>query len=147
VNYRTRFYDLAQKAIRAGLLTEKERDIISRRGTRKEWAWGRHYRDLKEVLAERTGPVRGEKMNLKEKYIIYLLWIAVNGVKRVLWLANGTQADIDKACDYGFYHYQYFRVYAFPVGTRDAYGKSMELFKRELSGLMSKEKAIQEVID
>lgn len=48
------FYKLSGKAIRAGLLTAEERDMICRRGTRKYGYFARHLRDLCDVLAERN---------------------------------------------------------------------------------------------
>lgn len=48
------FYRLSAEAIEAGLLTPAERDVISRKGTRKERYWARHLRDLRAVLAERV---------------------------------------------------------------------------------------------
>jgi hypothetical protein len=50
---RRRFYALAAAAIRGGLLTVTERDVICRTGTRKAGYWARHLRDLRAVLAER----------------------------------------------------------------------------------------------
>ncbi len=47
------YYLLAQHAIIAGVITPKERDLISRVGTRKEGYWARHLYDLQQVLAER----------------------------------------------------------------------------------------------
>jgi hypothetical protein len=44
---------MASKAIKAGLLTEDERDMICRAGTRKRNYWCRHLRDLQEILRRR----------------------------------------------------------------------------------------------
>ena len=57
------FYRLADAAIRAGLLTPRERDIIARPGTRKASYWARHLRDLRAVLRDRgvPDPAHGEQ--------------------------------------------------------------------------------------
>jgi hypothetical protein len=54
----TEFHRLAAAAIRAGVLTEQERDIICRRGHRKQVYWARHLLDLRAVLKDRG--YRGE---------------------------------------------------------------------------------------
>ena len=47
------FHRLAAAAIRAGVLTERERDVICRRGHRKQRYWRRHLDDLRAILQER----------------------------------------------------------------------------------------------
>jgi hypothetical protein len=49
----THYYRISQLAIEGGLLTEKERDIISRKGTRKAGYWSRHLRDLIDIVRDR----------------------------------------------------------------------------------------------
>ncbi len=61
---RTQFYIVAQHAIMAGLITSKERDIISRVHTRKEGYWCRHLRDLETVLQERAAQHGGKDAKL-----------------------------------------------------------------------------------
>ena len=54
------FRVLSDAMIAGGLLTEHERDVIARVGTRKVGYWRRHLDDLRSVLtrrlAERTKP-------------------------------------------------------------------------------------------
>lgn len=47
------FYRIATLAIRARVLTAKERDMISRVGTRKQGYWSRHLYDLCVILNRR----------------------------------------------------------------------------------------------
>lgn len=49
----TRYWKLAYAAIRAGLLTKKEADLICRSGTRKWGYWAKHCRKLEAFLAPR----------------------------------------------------------------------------------------------
>ena len=57
---RRQFDVLAEAMIAGGLLTEHERNVIARVGTRKAVYWSRHLDDLRSVLtrrlAERTKP-------------------------------------------------------------------------------------------
>ena len=50
---RRTFYAEAASTIAAGLLTEHERDVIARVGTRKACYWSRHLDDLRSVLTRR----------------------------------------------------------------------------------------------
>lgn len=52
---RNKFYEEAEAAVRAGLLTPREVAIIARLGTRKQRYWTRHVRDLRAVIGERRG--------------------------------------------------------------------------------------------
>lgn len=49
----TQFWLLARKAIRLGLVTEREVEIIRRAQTRKEPYWGRHLYNLRAIVKER----------------------------------------------------------------------------------------------
>lgn len=54
---RDAFYETASWAMERALLNRMERDIICRRGHRKEWYWVRHLRDLHDIVALRAfGP-------------------------------------------------------------------------------------------
>jgi len=54
------YYRQAKQAVRLGLLTEQERDLIARRGTRKECYWGAHLVRLSLLLSERLAVLDAE---------------------------------------------------------------------------------------
>lgn len=67
--YKEIYYRIAKRAILNRIITAEERDIISRVGTRKEWAWGRHLLDLCEIITSRIDDEECEKL---AKYLRYL---------------------------------------------------------------------------
>lgn len=47
------YWDIADAAIKDGVITLAEAKIICRQGHRKQQYWDRHVRDLKEIIEER----------------------------------------------------------------------------------------------
>ena len=67
---RSQYYRLAAQAIEAGILTEKEKDLICHAGTRKMPYFGRHLRDLCAVIEDRLDKVTDVKQRqVIRKYI------------------------------------------------------------------------------
>jgi hypothetical protein len=54
MNTRQQFYHLAGRAVRAGLVTSREVNIIARPGTRKARYWRRHVDDLQSLIERRA---------------------------------------------------------------------------------------------
>lgn len=58
---RREFHHLSRWAMGAGLLTEAERDLLCRRGTRKARYWCKHLVNLRQVLGGRVKEQDGER--------------------------------------------------------------------------------------
>jgi hypothetical protein len=68
MNEITEYYSLARLAIKAGVITDEEVRAIARTDTRKGCYWGRHLRDLKEIIRDRIkGDERPELTKIKQK--------------------------------------------------------------------------------
>jgi len=59
MNTQTTFWTEARQAIRGGLLSQAEAQVIARAGTRKAAYWARHLADLRAVVAQRQGAPGG----------------------------------------------------------------------------------------
>lgn len=59
-HYRIAFYRLAREAVRLGLLTVEERDLLRRARTRKSNYWGGHLVRLRALLRERLAALPAE---------------------------------------------------------------------------------------
>ena len=57
----TTYWRIAKQAIIDGLLTLDEAKTICRAGTRKQGYWGRHIKDLEEIVRDRAKE-RNEKL-------------------------------------------------------------------------------------
>jgi hypothetical protein len=66
----TRYYRLEKMAIKARLITKKDSALILRRHTRKHGYWGRHFRDLQEVIRDRIEWGRGNHLTPQVKAML-----------------------------------------------------------------------------